>query len=105
MDYVGDPSTKKIEIGKNSIQNRSFSYRKKCFRRKVISFATMIYPDLTLIFERYYEWDFVVRIKYLRYASTLMKRHDKILYKDQQYHNIEDLKVDLDAEFYPLDAD
>lgn len=55
----------------------------------------MIYPDLTVILEKYCEWDYIVRNKYLRYASALMKQYEKITFNNVEYHNVEDLKVDL----------
>lgn len=65
----------------------------------------MIYPDLTEIFEKYPEWDFIVRNKYLRYALKLMEQHQRISFRGEQYHNIEDFKVDLEAEFCSLDSE
>lgn len=58
----------------------------------------MIYPDLTPILERYCEWDYIVRNKYLRYVASLMKQEQKVIFRDHEYHNVEDLKVDLEFE-------
>lgn len=60
----------------------------------------MVYSDLTDILSAYCDWDFVVRNKYLRYASALIKQQNKVTYKGNDYHHIEDLKADLDAECY-----
>ncbi|HMV09242.1 MAG TPA: hypothetical protein PKJ48_20385 [Cyclobacteriaceae bacterium] len=60
----------------------------------------MIYPDVTDVFKDYCSWDLVSRRKYLRYAVRLMNEHGKIAFKDVEYHNIEDLTVDLDADCY-----
>lgn len=62
--------------------------------------SSFLYPDLTEILHAYCEWDYIVRNKYLRYASALMKQQTKVVYKGITYHNIDDLKVDLDAECY-----
>lgn len=62
--------------------------------------STMIYPDLTEILHSYCDWDYIVRNKYLRYASALMKQQGKVVYKEIEYHNVHDLKVDLDSECY-----
>lgn len=56
----------------------------------------MIYPDLTVILEKYCEWDYIVRNKYLRYATALLKQNQKVFFNGQDYHNIEDLRVDLE---------
>lgn len=63
----------------------------------------MVYPDLTEVFSNYCDWDYVVQNKYLRYASLLMKQQTKVLYKGIEYHHIEDLKADLNAECYDFD--
>lgn len=65
----------------------------------------MVYADLTEIFSNYCEWDYIVRNKYLRYASALIKQQTKISYKGVDYHNISDLKADLDGECYEADPD
>lgn len=62
----------------------------------------MIRADLTEVLKNYCEWDYVVRNKYIRYAAALMKEQGKVLYKEIEYHNPEDLKVDLEAECYEL---
>jgi hypothetical protein len=60
----------------------------------------MICPDLTEVFEKYSEWDYVVRNKYIRYVANLLKQNDHITCRGIQYHYAEDLKVDLEADCY-----
>ena len=57
-----------------------------------------IKSDLTEILNGYCDWDSVVRKKYINYASKLIDEQKVITYKDIDYHNIEDLMVDLEAE-------
>lgn len=58
----------------------------------------MIYPDLTPVLEKFCEWDYITRHKYLRYAAALISQNQRVIYEGVEYHNIEDLKVDLEAE-------
>lgn len=59
----------------------------------------MIFPDLTEVLLTYGHWDYVIRNKYLRFAADLIRQHQRIIYKETEYHNVEDLKADLEAEF------
>ncbi len=65
--------------------------------------SSTIYPDLTEILKPYCEWDYVIRNKFLRYASSLMKQQQKVVFKGIEYHNIADLKVDLDTECFQVE--
>lgn len=60
----------------------------------------MITPDLTEILDKYCDWDYIVRNKYLRYAAAIIKQSGKLTYKGIDYIHIEDLKVDLEAECF-----
>jgi len=64
------------------------------------SVGSEVYPDLTEILNKYCEWDYIVRNKYLRYAAALITQHHRVVFREIEYHHIEDLKVDLDAECY-----
>lgn len=59
----------------------------------------MIYPDLTEVLTNYPKWDDAGKEKHLNYAERLMKLHGKVVYLQIEYHNIEDLSVDLYYEF------
>ena len=58
----------------------------------------MINADLTEVLKDYCDWDFVVRRKFLNYASKMISDQGSIVYKGIEYRLLEDLKVDLDAE-------
>lgn len=58
----------------------------------------MIRNDLTEVLRKYGEWDLSTREKYLSYAANLMAQRKVVMYKDIEYHHIEDLKVDLEAD-------
>lgn len=60
----------------------------------------IIKADLTAILKDYREWDFVVRRKYLNYASKLINEQKTVTYKGIDYRHVEDLKVDLEAECF-----
>lgn len=64
----------------------------------------MINADLTEVLQDYCTWDFIVRRKYLNYASKLMKQRQVVIYKGIEYRNEADLKVDLDAECYEYEV-
>lgn len=67
--------------------------------------SSTVYPDITDILQSYCEWDYIVRNKYLRYAAALINQHQKVVFRETEYHNIADLKVDLEAECYLPELD